>query len=56
VFGEAALLDGAPRSASVEAVTEVDLLRIGRAEFEALLDERPEVARGVIRTLLSHLR
>jgi CRP-like cAMP-binding protein len=39
-------------------VTLVDgqLLRIPRAEFEALLDESPELARGVIRTLLGHLR
>jgi len=56
VFGEVALLDGAPRAASVEATTEGKLLRIPRAEFEALLDESPELARGLIRTLLGHLR
>jgi hypothetical protein len=56
VFGEVALLDGAPRSATVEAVSDSEVLRIPRAEFEALLDERPELARGIIRTLLGHLR
>lgn len=56
VFGELALLDGAPRAATVVAVTEAQLLRIPRAEFEALLDESPELARGVIRTLIGHLR
>lgn len=56
VFGEVALLDGAPRAATVEAVSEGKVLRIPRAEFEALLDESPELARGVIRTLLGHLR
>lgn len=56
VFGELALLDGAPRAASVIAVTDGQLLRIPRAEFEALLDESPELARGVIRTLVGHLR
>ena len=56
VFGEMALLDGAPRAATVVAETEASLLRIPRAEFEALLDESPEIARGVIRTLLGHLR
>ncbi len=56
VFGELALLDGAPRSASVVCVEDGQLLRIPRAEFEALLDESPELARGVIRTLLGHLR
>jgi CRP-like cAMP-binding protein len=56
VFGEVALLDGGPRSASVEAVTRTRLLRIPRAEFEALIDQHPEIARGIIRTLLAHLR
>lgn len=56
VFGELALLDGAPRAATVVAATDGQLLRIPRAEFEALLDESPELARGVIRTLVGHLR
>jgi hypothetical protein len=56
VFGEMALLDGAPRSASVEARTASRVLKIPRAEFDALLDEYPEIARGIIRTLLGHLR
>lgn len=55
-FGELALLDGAPRAATVVASTEAQLLRIPRQEFEALLDESPELARGVIRTLIKHLR
>ena len=56
VFGEMALLDGAPRAATVTAAAAGQVLRIPRAEFEALLDESPELARGVIRTLLGHLR
>jgi hypothetical protein len=56
VFGEMALLDGAPRSASVEARTQASVLKIPRAEFDALLDEYPEIARGIIRTLIGHLR
>jgi hypothetical protein len=56
VFGEVALLDGGPRAASVEATTHARLLRIPRAEFEALIDQYPEIARGIIRTLLAHLR
>jgi hypothetical protein len=56
VFGEMALLDGAPRAATVAAAVAAQVLRIPRAEFEALLDESPELARGVIRTLLGHLR
>ena len=42
--------------ATVVASTEAQLLRIPRQEFEALLDESPELARGVIRTLIKHLR
>ena len=30
--------------------------RIPRVEFDALLDEYPEIARGIIRTLIGHLR
>jgi hypothetical protein len=56
VFGEMALLDGSPRSASVVALTPARLLRIPRAEFDALLDEYPPIARGIIRTLILHLR
>lgn len=56
VFGEMALLDGGARSASVVAATRARVLRIPRAEFDVLLDEYPEIARGIIRTLLAHLR
>ncbi|APR83092.1 cAMP protein kinase regulatory chain [Minicystis rosea] len=56
VFGEMALLDGAPRAATVEAVTDAELLRVPRSEFEALLDESPEIARAVIRLLLGYVR
>jgi hypothetical protein len=56
VFGEVALLDGAPRAATVEAVTDAEVLRVPRSEFEALLDESPEIARAVIRLLLGYLR
>jgi CRP-like cAMP-binding protein len=51
-----ALLDGAPRAATVEATTDAEVLRVPRSEFEALLDESPELSRGVIRMLLGYLR
>jgi len=56
VFGEMALLDAAPRSATVQARSEVRLLRIHREEFAELLAERPVVARGVIQVLVRRLR
>ncbi len=55
-FGELGVLDGEPRTATVTAESECRLLRIPRSELEALLDESPEVARGIIRTLLSYVR
>ncbi len=56
VLGEVAALDGSPRSASVTALTDLTLLRIRREELDILLDTYPELARGVIRTLLAYLR
>jgi CRP-like cAMP-binding protein len=38
-FGEMAILDGSPRSATIEAATDVTLYRFRRARFEDLLDQ-----------------
>jgi CRP-like cAMP-binding protein len=51
VVGEFAVLAPAPRSASVTAIEPSLLLRLRRAPFEELLDDRAEIARGVISTL-----
>ena len=51
VVGEFAVLAPAPRSASVTAIEPSLLLRLRRGPFEELLDDRPEIARGVISTL-----
>jgi len=56
VFGELAILDPAPRSATVTAVTEVDLLVVPRATVLALADRRPEVMSEVARVLARRLR
>ena len=56
VFGEMAVLDPAPRSATVRAATDVVLLRIRREDFQDLLAEELEVARAVIRVLARRLR
>lgn len=55
-FGELSVLDGEPRAATVRAKTAAELLRIPRREFEALLDESPELAKGVIKALLAYVR
>ena len=56
VVGEFAVLASAPRSASVTAIEPSLLLRLRRGPFEELLDDRPEIARGVIATLVRLLQ
>ncbi len=55
-FGELGVLDGAPRAATIRAKVACRLLRIPRVELEGLLDESPELAKGIIRTLLGYVR
>jgi CRP-like cAMP-binding protein len=55
-FGELGVLDGAPRAATIRASKATRLLRIPRVELEGLLDESPELAKGIIRTLLGYVR
>jgi small-conductance mechanosensitive channel/CRP-like cAMP-binding protein len=43
-FGEMSLMTGAPRSADVIAVSDVDCFRLGLATFKAVLLARPEIA------------
>ena len=38
-FGEMALLTDQPRSASIDSITDVEVFRIGKAEFRKLLEE-----------------
>ena len=56
VFGEMALLDPEPRSASITALADTLLLRLDQAPFYELMDEHNHIARGVIRMLTRHLR
>lgn len=56
LFGELALLDGKPRSASVLAVRDSVLLRLPRGRVVALLRARPELALAVIEALVGRVR
>jgi CRP-like cAMP-binding protein len=51
IFGEVALLDGGPRSASAEATERSVLLVVTRAELLALLRSEEQVAEALLRTL-----
>ena len=56
IVGEMAVLDPAPRSASVTTVEPTHLLKLDRAPLFELIADRAEVAQGIIRVLASRLR
>jgi len=55
-FGEMSLLDSAPRSASVKALTEVRVLALARNDFLKVLRRSPDLALAVIQELTQRLR
>jgi CRP-like cAMP-binding protein len=55
-FGEIALLDGRPRTATVRAEGITRLLVVGHREFHALMDEFPSVRTAVLEALADRLR
>jgi CRP-like cAMP-binding protein len=54
-FGELALIEEHPRSASVIATEETDCLLFPAWEFTALLKEHPEIAVPIMRVLIARL-
>ena len=55
-FGELSLLDTDARSADATADTDVFLLQMNQEPFYELMENRIEVARGIIKTLCRRLR
>jgi CRP-like cAMP-binding protein len=51
VFGEMGMLTGAPRTATVIAVTAVDCYRLDKVGFAHVLQRRPEIAREIAATV-----
>jgi CRP-like cAMP-binding protein len=55
-FGELALLDGGPRSASAVATEDTAILTLDRDDFLALLQTRPQAAKEVLAAVAQRLR
>ncbi|UPL49810.1 cyclic nucleotide-binding domain-containing protein [Hymenobacter sublimis] len=55
-FGELALLDAEPRSASAVAQTPVVAFRLDQEDFYDVMEERGEVLRNILRVLCQRLR
>ena len=53
IFGEMSFLDGSPRSASVKALSDGSLLRMGAGEFDRLLTDYPSTASRFLFALAS---
>lgn len=55
-IGEMALLDQAPRSATVISLTDAEVFELRSEDFQFILDQRPDVALTLIRGFSSRLR
>jgi CRP-like cAMP-binding protein len=56
VVGELSLIDGMARSASVRAVTDVQVLELTRDDFYRLVHESPKFVRNLLRALSVKVR
>lgn len=56
VFGEVALLDGEPRSATIRALEPCELIILNRNEFYHFLERNPSAAIGLLQVLARRLR
>jgi len=55
-FGELALLDNSPRSATAEALAPTETLTLHRDQFRHFLGENPDFAMHVLQTMAEHIR
>jgi CRP-like cAMP-binding protein len=55
-FGEISLIDGGPRSATVTAKSDMKTVSLTSWDFNALLDQFPELSRRLLKQLCRRLR
>jgi CRP-like cAMP-binding protein len=56
IFGEMALIDSAPRSATAIAATDVQVVPVGEKQFAFLVSQTPYFALNVMRVMARRLR
>ncbi|HCB01707.1 MAG TPA: hypothetical protein DEP19_04930 [Anaerolineae bacterium] len=56
LIGEMALIQNAPRSATVRAITDLTVLEMNKQDFGTMLTQSPRMAIDIIRTTLNRLR
>ena len=55
-FGELALIDGSPRSATVVTTTETTISRILKTDFDRCIEASPRIAINLLKTLSKRIR
>ena len=55
-FGEMALIDGEPRSATVVATNDVQAMKLPQREFRKIVEEDPKIAVGIMEELAARIR
>ena len=56
IFGEMALIDGRPRSATALALADTELIPLGEKGFSLLVAYHPKFALSMLRVMVKHLR
>lgn len=56
LVGEMALIQNAPRAATVRTLTECSLLEMEKKDFESILSQNPRIAMDIIRITLDRMR
>src|SRR6266498_4549123 len=56
LVGEMALIQNAPRAATVRTLTECTMLEMGKQDFETILSRSPRMAIDIIRIALDRMR